>query len=42
MTASLYKKYNAFSNRESAQTAQKYKTMTFVGFQTMYTSIDYP
>ena len=31
MTASLYRKYNAFSNRESAQTEQKHRTMTFVG-----------
>ena len=31
MTASLYRKYNAFSDRESAQTEQKHGTMTFVG-----------
>ena len=31
MTASLYRKYNAFSNRESAQTEQKHRTRTFVG-----------
>ena len=31
MTASLHRKYNAFSNRESAQTEQKHRTMTFVG-----------
>ena len=41
MTASLYRKYNEFSNCESAQTEQKHRTMTFSGFQTMYTSIDY-
>ena len=28
MTASLYRKYNAFSDRESAQTEQKHRTMT--------------
>ena len=31
MTASLYRKYNAFSKRESAQTEQKHRTMNFVG-----------
>ena len=30
MSALLYRKYNAFSNRESAQTEQKQRTMTFV------------
>ena len=36
MTASLYRKYNAFSNRESAQTEQKQRTMPFVGLPAMY------
>ena len=31
MTASLYRKYNAFSDRESAETEQEHKTMNFVG-----------
>ena len=31
MTASLYRKYNEFSDRESAQTEQKHRTMDFVG-----------
>ena len=40
MTASFYRKYNAFSNRESAQTEQKYRTMTFVGLTGhVYTSV---
>ena len=41
MTASFYRKYNAFSNRDSAQTEQKHR-MTFVGLPDhVYTSIDY-
>ena len=31
MTASLNRKYNAFSNRESAQTEQKHMNNSFVG-----------
>ena len=41
MTASLYRKYNAFSNRESAQTEKNIEQWLLSGFQTMYTSIDY-
>ena len=41
MTASFYRKYNASSNRESAQTEQNIEQWLLSGFQTMYTSIDY-
>ena len=36
MTASLYRKYNVFSSRESAQTEQNHRTMTFVGLPDLH------